>query len=504
VKLLITNQIEFYNFCERPTATLRFGPKRPVILSQDDQAGMIGGVRKRRALLALALLLALVKSIQLAMDSQALILPDSGAFILNALRLDFISFRSYLYGDLIRAFAIPFHSLRAIVAMQVAMGGLTAWLLAFALVRFFFVRLWIAILAAIVFACDPVQVLYEHMVMAETASMLAMAAYLVTALQYIRTLALRWLVLLSLLGIGLAGLRTVYLPVVLAAAVLVPVVACIWAPAARLRLLAMALIVSCASTALFHVGYRHLTGWRAQREPAYQYFTGRFLLAAVSPIVEPRDSPDVHIAGAVAAQSRSRYPLLADLREEQLWNPEGLVARLGTVFGGNARETDQAAQSLARAAIRRNPLGYVDLGIHTWWSYWTGIPNLRWSLPWEIGTQPPHVVTAHETEVIRSAFGVDVSNQGTWLTLSRRYLMLGRNWFVFLLISPFLTGAAWWLSPANPKGMALLFFWSVLLLAAICFGAVDNPYRYLHPYSFTALASAAVLVGQAVSPVGSI
>jgi hypothetical protein len=66
--------------------------------------------------------------------------------------------------------------------MQVVMGGLSAWLLTFALVRFFRVRAWIAILAGLVFALDPVQVIYEHMVMAETATMLAMAVFIVGAL----------------------------------------------------------------------------------------------------------------------------------------------------------------------------------------------------------------------------------------------------------------------------------------------------------------------------------
>jgi hypothetical protein len=471
---------------------------------------MIEEVRKRRALLALALLLGLVKSIQFAMDSQALFLPDSGAFILNGLRLDFMSYRSYVYGDLIRVFAVPFHSLHAIVAMQVVMGGLSAWLLGFALVRFFAVRPWIVVSAAMVFAFDPVQILHEHLVMAETAAMLATAVYLVTALEYIRTRSIHWLAMLSLLGIVLVSLRTVYLPVVLTAAVLVPVLAFISLPAARLRFLAIALAVSCASTMLFHVGYRRLTGWRADREPAYQYWTGPFLLAAVSPIVEPRDSPDMHIAGAVAAQSLSRYPLIADLRQQQLWEPEGLVARLRTVFGGNDQETDQAAQRLARAAIRRDPLGYIGIGIHTWLTYWMRVPDLRWSLPWEIGTQPPHVVNARDAGVIHSAFGADVSNQDTWNTLSRRYLMFASDWFVVLLMSPILTGAALCLSPVNPKGIALLFFWSVLLLAATCFGGVASAYRFLHPFSFTALASIAVLCDkvrrwfrQVVSPVGS-
>ena len=141
-------------------------------------------------LLTLAILLAVVKSIQFAIDSTALFYFDSGSFILNALGLAFISERSYVYGYLIRIFAVPFHSLRAIVAMQLVMGGVTAWLLGFVLLRFLKVRAWIAILAALAFAFDPVQIVHEHLVMAETSTLLVMAIFLVAASRYL----LAWLV----------------------------------------------------------------------------------------------------------------------------------------------------------------------------------------------------------------------------------------------------------------------------------------------------------------------
>jgi hypothetical protein len=254
----------------------------------------------REAFATAALLLVVIKSIQFAIDSQALFYYDSGAFILNGLGLAFIPQRSFVYGSLIRAFAVPFHSLRAIVAMQVIMGGLTAWLLTFALVRFLHVRAWIAILAALVFACDPVQIVHEHMVMSETSALLAMAVFLLLALKYLGNTSLLCLVILSFLGVLLVSLRIVYLPVALAAAVLLPVVAYFSCSARQWRLLALALVVSCGSTGLFHLGYRYLTGWFAGREPAYHYMTGLFLLATAAPIVESGDSSDVRVAGAVA------------------------------------------------------------------------------------------------------------------------------------------------------------------------------------------------------------
>jgi hypothetical protein len=151
------------------------------------------------------------------------------------------------------------------------------------------------------------------LVMAENVALLVMAAFLLAALKYLGDPSLRWLVVLAFLGVLLVSLRIVYAPVVFSTAVVLPFATYFLSAAVRPRLLALALVVSCGSSLLFHLGYRHLTGWLAGREPAYQYMTGSFLLAAVAPIVEPKDSADVRVAGAVVAQNKSGLPLF-DLR----------------------------------------------------------------------------------------------------------------------------------------------------------------------------------------------
>jgi hypothetical protein len=447
---------------------------------------------RRAPLLTAALLLALVKSIQFAIDSRALFDFDSGSFILNAAGLDFVPHRSYLYGFLIRVFAMPFHSLRAIVAMQMIMGAITAWLLVFALLRFFQVRAWIAILTGVVFACDPVQVVYDHMVMTENAALLAIALFLVTALQYLRDLRARWLIVFPLFGILVAGLRIVYLPVVLAAAVLLPIGA--WLSSVRRpRVLAMALAVSCGCTLLFHTGYRHLTGRLAGREPAYHYWTGFFLVSSVAPLVTPEDGGEPRIAEIIQAQSRTRFPLFdRGLRAGQMWDADGFVARLRTVFPGDQRAADQAAQRIARSAIRRNPIGFIRLGLLSYRDYWRGLRYLKRYPPWDGFGGRPTVVPSDARE-ISSRFGADVSNQHTWMTPSRRYHVLGRFWYFFLLASPFLVLVAMWLRRINTKPLTVLFVFDCLTFAALCFGGAESIPRYLHPLSFTGLAAIAVL-----------
>lgn len=461
--------------------------------------GILGRLRQA-PLLTLAILLVALKSVQFAADSTALFFFDSGAFILNALRVAFISERSYIYGFLLRIFAVPFHSLRAIVALQVAMGAITAWLLGLALVRFLKVRPWIAIPAASAFALDPVQIVHEHLVMTETTTLLVMAVFLLTASQYLHAPHLWWLVSLSFLGILLVSLRMVYLPLALLSAVILPVAAYFWSPPqARLswgRGLAVALVVSCGATIFFHLGYTHLTGRLGSREAAYDFTTGFFLVGGVAPLMEARGTNDPRVARAIVEQNESVFPLYKpELRPEQMWDPEGLVARLIATFGGDVRPADQAAQSLARAAIVRHPVGFLKLGIATYLDYWRGLARLRWRVAIENGSGQKPQVVPFEAAVVRSAFGVDVSNQYRAQTPSRRLHIWGRYWYVFLLASPFLAALALWLSrteePAVFRTLALFLLWSCCLLISTCMGASEASYRYLHPFSFIGLAAAA-------------
>ena len=419
---------------------------------------------------------------------------DSGAFLATALGLGIRPERSYVYAGLIRTFAVPFHSLRAIVAMQLVMGACTAWLLALILIRCLKLRAWIAMLTASIFALDPMQILYEHMIMTETTALLAMAIFLFVALYYLHKPDWWLLAAVSLLGALLVSLRIVYLPVVLISAVLLPLAAYFSGPR-RPRALALSLAVSCGATMLFQFGYRHLTGQLAGREPAYHYKTGFFLVAAAAPIVESRDSADKRVAEAVAEQNKSNLPLSdVDSRFKQLWYPEGLVARITSALGGDARAADQAAASVARAAILRNPLGFLRLGLYNYVTYWRKIPVLIWVLPWENGSPPEPVLNARYLELIRSGFDADVSKQHLLRTRSRRYQIRGRNWCVFLLAAPFLGAIALWRCPRNQKAqVALLLVWGCLLLTASCLGALESAYRYLHPFSFTGLAAVAVL-----------
>jgi hypothetical protein len=238
-----------------------------------------------------------------------------------------------------------------------------------------------------------------------------------------------------------------------------------------------------------------LTGSLAKREPAYHYVTGFFLLAAAAPIIEVQDSDDPRVMQAVVEQNQSTLPLSSADRSQQLWNADGLAERLKYTFHGDPNMADQAAQHLAYKAILRNPWGFLKLGINAYLDYWSKLPDLRGILPSENGSGARPVVLQYDLPIVRHAFGEDVSGQNVLDTPSRRYHIWGRAWYVFLLASPVLAAIALWLSRGSPAFLTQAFFllWSCALLAATCLGS-DDSYRYLHPFSFTGLIAAALLV----------
>jgi hypothetical protein len=457
----------------------------------------------RKPMLFLALLLAGIKAVQFAIDSTPLLTIDSGAFVDNGLRVLFYPTRSYVYGYLIRICALRFHSLRPLVVVQIAMGGISAWLLGFILIRYFRVRPWIAIAAALVFAFDPVQMVYERAVMTETAALLAMAVFLTMACAYLDTADARWLMFLSLAGILMVSLRLVYVPLVLAAAALLPVAAYLVRRGLTRQSLVVALMISCGWAAIFHVGYRHLTGWLGNRAPAYHFQTGFFLMSAVAPLIGPEDADDPRVRQAILEQNETPVPLAnRDFRSAHLWNPPGLSSRLKTAFAGDEAQADDAAGRLANRAILREPVGFLKLGWENYADYWTHLRYAPAALDWEVGIYDRSPVNAPDAALIQQHFGLDASGNYRLRTLSRRLFLHSAAWLYFLLLSPFLAGIALLLPPWDGKGSvyaALFFVWSWLLTAATVMGAVAYAYRFLHPFSFLGIAGTTFLAEKIAS-----
>ena len=105
--------------------------------------------------------------------------------------------RSFTYPWLLRCLVMPWQSPYALSVVQSLAGVASAGLLWSVWRRRFGVSGWIAVLAAALFACDPAQVFYERMVMAEAFGGLALMAAFAATIEYVATLRVRWLVALE-------------------------------------------------------------------------------------------------------------------------------------------------------------------------------------------------------------------------------------------------------------------------------------------------------------------
>jgi hypothetical protein len=449
-------------------------------------------VGRHRALLAVALLLCLIKLIQALVDPQVVFFFDSKGFLVNAYHGAAIPYRSYTYGRILHFLLLPFHQLPVLVYLQAGFGALSSWLLYWVLRRYFHVSGGFALAAALLFAMDPSQVLYEHMMMAETATLLACVVYLACGLQYLRDRSLVWLPIIAVLGILVVSLRIVHLPVVLVMSGVLPIVDFLAKPF-NPRRLAFALLLSCLSTLGLVAAYN--AGLQYKSKPGASD-TSYFLFAAVSPLVIPSDAKDPRVAELIRRQTSTHLPPDFEHREPNFWNPDGYALTIKAVYGDDEVRGNQQLSELARAAIRRDPLGFVWLAWQTWIRYFDPpLYSFRQMMLIESGVDPPDQMSEPFTGQIRRDLNADVSQQASWETPSRRYHMALRYWYFVLWFTPLVFCLLLAAGPINRSGVGLLAVWVLLLAVATSFGSCAVQYRYLHPYSW-AMALALGVAGE--------
>lgn len=109
-----------------------------------------------------------VKLVWFAVDRAPLFyMGDSRAYISSAIWHQVLLDRSNTYEWLLWVISVIPGTLTTLVVAQMLAGGATGWLLGFILLRFFKVHPAIAVSAAVIFAVEPLQILYERMVLTE-------------------------------------------------------------------------------------------------------------------------------------------------------------------------------------------------------------------------------------------------------------------------------------------------------------------------------------------------
>ncbi|HIE55323.1 MAG TPA: hypothetical protein EYP90_09115, partial [Chromatiaceae bacterium] len=135
-------------------------------------------------------------------------LGDSATYLYTAVEQWIPPDRSWSYGFFVGEAVGPERSLQRLVIIQIVISVLTCMLLALVLIRFLRCSPGIAAAAALLCAVEPIQLLFERYVMAETLSLLVFALFVVSLLSYLRRGHLAWLCLAALLAVAAASLRT--------------------------------------------------------------------------------------------------------------------------------------------------------------------------------------------------------------------------------------------------------------------------------------------------------
>jgi len=441
-----------------------------------------------------------LKLVWLAIDRAPLFyLGDSQSYIYSAISGRPILNRSNSYPWLIWLISVRPRTLTTLVLAQSLAGAATAWILAFCLLRYFKVRAAIAVAAAVIFAVEPLQILHERMVLAESFAMLMLAVYLLLCLSYLARPRALTLIVLAATGVLLLSLRLVYVPVTLVGAVLVPLLGWMiprseWTATNRVRRFLGHLAVSVFVTLGLHQVYRTATGLRVNLPPAYQYNSGFFLASTWAPLIEPEDASDPRARRVVEKLLDSAaYPLRDfKVRFRQLWSEGGLTSEMKKAFGGDTYSANVAAEEMSLRTLRRAPLSVVRQTARAYAFYWQSPASMRGWLLDEQGTTrgPDQSFLAN----LKEWFNLDAGESAASMTPSKRYHLLGAPWYIVLSVSPLigLLCMRWVRREARPGALLLAVFGAMLLILP-CATTVSTAVRFLHPLVFGTLVALAVI-----------
>lgn len=444
----------------------------------------------RVILATLAGLLAIKLAWLLGDPTLRLFMGDSASYLHSGLTGWMPPDRSFTYGILVRISAVVFTSPLALVLLQTLFGIATSVLLTGLLHRGLGVRFGLAAMAGLLLALDPGQLLYERMIMAESAGTLALAAHVVLLAIYAHTGHWRWMVRAAVFGIAAVSLRFSLLPVVLGLAVTVPLIAVLQArtlPPSRPLVLAWRLGIALAATGVLHLAYTQSYRLMPGGEATYMPASGMMRIGLVAPMIRPEHFEGTGVPGTVLEAVRLS---LADprQRERHVWTPDGLYQTL-------ARHTDdpeQVARVVTSRALRDDPLQLVVLGMGNLADYFDG-PLRRWRIDDDLGQRAPDPVVL---ESLRRNLHYDYDGVAGTDSLSTRWFRAGAPWLIacLFLLAPLalLALAMNWRTPARPVALVLCLASLGLVASHTLFAHIPS-LRYLHPLPWFVLANLAVL-----------
>lgn len=436
-----------------------------------------------------------------------LFLGDSLCYLATALEGWAPPDRSFTYGYVIRLTAVLGNSLTSLVAFQVLASAATSVLLVYTLEEYLAVNSITALVLGILCAIEPIQLLYERFLMTECLSLFVFVIYLVLIFKYLQTPSLRDLFLVQLAGIILITLRVSFLPIVLLCTVAAPFLtlnAFVKNPELprlpfkisgnyvlhRSRLpiciIGIHLLASVGLTFILHTGYKQIYSSLSGGPPSYNLKNGYFLLTAWTPVVEPVDFPYPEMRDEIfnnlAFDLKNRAT-----RNDHLFYEGGLAEKISTALPdpiGN-----KAALETALNALKRNPIGILDLSFRTFLDFFN-LAILREKITNDLGMD----TTIPPDDYFEQKFFLSVKGLSTLPTLTKTYYQNAIPWYWLLLFSPIICSVA--LLAADREKRCFLL---VVCIAAACSAGttfVLSPFpivRYLHPLTWITFLGAGIL-----------
>ena len=427
-------------------------------------------------------------------------LGDSATYLYTALEHWIPRDRSWTFGFFVDIAMGPERSLERLVVIQILISVVTCALLALVLINFLRCSPGIAAAAALLCAVEPVQLLFERYVMAETLSLLVFALFLISTLFYLRRGQLPWLCVAAFLAVLAASLRTAYLPVVSGVSALAILYYALFSvgqdpdDSQAASQWWRKLVTLVAHAGVFVVLFSH--GVALERAVVKEEnHTPYFLLASWSPL----------LADDYFSKDPELQWLFKDLpcalgnpfdRAGQMWVDDCLMDRIEKHVHGSRKEKVEFVTDLVHKIALHNPLGVLERAWSIWLEPWN---DARFSTLLRIdrGREPPTPDTF--VKLMHDYFDWDVRYWHLRTSLTKDWYDYNIWWYRILSLTPLLL-ILWWLATRrslNPYSLIIAAA-SSSLLALIMVTAATTSMRFFHAIAWLSIIGLASIVDRAV------
>jgi hypothetical protein len=444
----------------------------------------------RRELLfwtSLIVLVVAIKTTLLLFDRLPIFyLGDSAVYISSAISDSMPNDRSFTYGlFFIRPVLTMFGSLEAVVAAQAFVSGATCILAGICMRVGFDAPLWIVAATAIACAFEPLALLQERLILAETVALFFLALFVLVGLFYIRQP--RWypIPLLALIGTVALSLRTSFVPVMLIATASVVILGAprLWELATDrrnfLRVLALHALVAAVATAGFHEAYKQYFSYMTQSRPAYNAGGGFFLIASWAPLITRADFPNERVANRILSNVKHDLSKRSARPVHRFWR-DGLVGAIVKAENGNEYLAQKLAGKIAKKAALRDPMGVVRLAWETYGDFWDD-RIMDWRLKSEQGVRE---LPSHLIKHFNEQYDEDLSRHHLQSTATKQWHRSAAYWYRFLLLTPLLSLLTIVIAGAYRASSAFIAILVCALMVVNCALVTEAVFRYLQPVAW--------------------